>query len=107
MKRYGQVIKINPEQIKAYVEYHANPWEEVSAMISKCNIENYSIYLKDDLLFAYFEYVGEDFEADMQIMAQDAKTQEWWDIMMPMQVPLETRKANEWWANMEEVFHQD
>ena len=58
-------------------------------------------------LFAYFEYVGDDFDADMAKMASDPKTQEWWDIMMPMQEPLETRADGEWWANMEEVFHTD
>jgi len=52
---------------------------------------NYSVYLKDDLLFGYFEYHGTDYVADMARMAADPKTQEWWAIMMPMQKPLETR----------------
>jgi len=64
-------------------------------------------YLKDDLLFGYFEYHGTDYAADMARMAADPKTQEWWAIMMPMQKPLETRAPGEWWANMEEVFHCD
>ena len=34
-------------------------------MIGECNIANYSIYLKDDLLFSYFEYHGSDFRSDM------------------------------------------
>ncbi len=65
----------------------------------------YSIFHKDGLLFAYFEYVGEDFDADMAKMAADPKTQEWWDIMKPMQAPIETRAEGEWWAAMQEVFH--
>jgi L-rhamnose mutarotase len=76
-------------------------------MIRECNIRNYSIYLKDGYLFAYFEYHGNDFDADMAKMALDPTTQEWWDIMMPMQEPLPTRAEGEWWANMEEVFHTD
>ncbi len=47
------------------------------------------------------------FDADMAKMADDPKTQKWWDIMKPMQQPLETRAEGEWWANMEEVFHTD
>ena len=43
----------------------------------------------------------------MAKMAADPKTQEWWDIMMPMQEPRSTRKEGEWWAEMEEVFHLD
>ncbi|MGA8182161.1 MAG: L-rhamnose mutarotase [Terriglobia bacterium] len=107
MKRYGQVIRLQPGVKEEYVRYHANVWPEVLRMIHECNIRNYSIFLKDDTLYAYFEYVGDDFDADMAKMAADPKTQEWWAIMGPMQQPLETRKEGEWWANMEEVFHTD
>ena len=107
MKRFGQVIGVREEHFAKYVEYHAEVWPGVLKMIEECNIRNYSIFHKDGLLFAYFEYVGEDFDADMAKMAADPKTQEWWDIMMPMQAPLETRTEGEWWANMDEVFHTD
>ena len=107
MKRYGQIIGVKPEVLEEYVEYHAAVWPEVLGMIRECNIRNYSIFHKDGLLFAYFEYVGEDFDGDMAKMAADAKTQEWWDIMMPMQQPVENRAEGEWWANMDEVFHTD
>lgn len=76
-------------------------------MIRACNIENYSIFIKDDTLYSYFEYVGENFESDMRKIAAHAKTREWWSIMEPMQDPLETRQPGEWWAEMEEVFHLD
>jgi len=107
MKRYGSVIKLRPGTISEYKRYHAAVWPGVLDMIRKCNIRNYSIYLKDDFLFAYFEYHGTDYKADMAKMAADPKTQEWWAVMMPMQVPLDTRRAGEWWAEMEEVFHVD
>ncbi len=107
MKRFGQVIRVKPATFGEYVKYHAAVWPDVLAMISECNIRNYSIYHKDGYLFAYFEYHGEDFEADMARMAADPTTQKWWDIMMPMQEPLETRAEGEWWATMDEVFHTD
>ena len=105
--RFGQVIRIDPEQIEAYKQYHAAPWPEINEMIRACHIENYSIFLKDDLLFAYFEYSGEDLAADMARMAEDERTQAWWAIMNPMQRPLETRSEGEWWAGMQEVYHLD
>lgn len=105
MKRYGSVIKVKTEKIEEYKRYHAAVWPEVLAMIRQCNIRNYSIFLKDDFLFGYFEYHGDDYAADMARMASDPKTQEWWTLMMPMQCPLETRVEGEWWASMEEVFH--
>ena len=107
MKRYGSVIKVEPDKIEEYKRYHAAVWPEVLAMIRQCNIRNYSIFLKDDLLFGYFEYHGADYAADMARMAADPKTQQGWALMMPMQRPLETRGVAEWWAGMEEVFHTD
>ena len=107
MKRYGMVLKVRPESFEEYKRYHAEVWPGVLDMIRKCNIRNYSIYHKDGYLFSYFEYTGDDFDADMAKMAADPKTQEWWAIMEPMQDPLSTRAPGEWWANMEEVFHME
>ena len=107
MKRYGMVIGIRPEKIEEYKELHAAVWPDVLKMISACNIRNYSIYLKDNFLFSYFEYTGKDFDADMAKMAADPTTRKWWDVCEPCQDPLSSRKEGEWWANMEEVFHHD
>jgi L-rhamnose mutarotase len=107
MKRYGQVIRVKPGKLEEYKAYHTNVWPDILYLIRECNIRNYSIYHKDGYLFAYFEYVGDDIEADWAKMAANARNQEWWAIMEPMQEPLETRAEGEWWANMEEVFHTD
>jgi L-rhamnose mutarotase len=107
MQRYGSVIKLKPEKLEEYKTLHAAPWPEVLQMIHDCNIRNYTIYYKDGFLFSHFEYVGDDFNADMQKMAADPKTQEWWQLTDPCQEPLESRKPGEWWASMEEFFHAD
>lgn len=107
MKRIGQVIGIKPERFEEYKKYHAAVWPGVLETIKKCNIRNYSIFHKDGQLFAYMEYTGEDYAADMAKMAADPITQEWWAIINPMQQPVENRKEGEWWADMEEVFHLD
>ena len=107
MKRFGQVIKIKPGKADEYIRHHKAVWPGVLKTIKECNISNYSIYFKDNMLFAYFEYTGHDFDADMQKMAHDTETIRWWDVVKPLAEPLETRKAGEFWANMEEVFHID
>jgi L-rhamnose mutarotase len=107
MKRYAMVIRVKSEKLAEYERYHAQVWPEVLTTIRQCNIRNYSIFHKDGFLFSYFEYIGDDFDADMAKMAADPKTQEWWRIMDPMQEPVETRAAGEWWAKMREVFHTD
>lgn len=107
MKRYGQVIRLKKEHLERYSAYHENVWPEVLLKIKECNIQNYSIFYNEGFLFAYFEYTGKDFEADMAKMAADPKTLEWWKIMEPMQQPLDSAKDDEWWTNMKEVFHID
>jgi L-rhamnose mutarotase len=107
MKRFGQVIKLKPEKADEYINYHSSVWPGVSKTIKECNISNYSIYFKDNWLFAYFEYTGNDFEADMKKMAQDELTIKWWDVVKPLMDPLEKRQEGEFWADMEEIFHLD
>ena len=107
MKRYGMVIRVYPDKIEEYKKLHASVWPDVLMKITQCNIRNYSIYLKDNQLFSYFEYIGDDFKADMDKMAADPVTQRWWDVCKPCLEPLETRSEGEWWADMEEVFHHD
>ncbi len=105
MKRYGQVICIESENIEAYSRLHGDVWPEVLKKITECNIRNYSIFVKDNLLFAFYECHGDAYEADMAKMAEDPKTQGWWAINSPLQSPLPTRNNCEWWANMQEIFH--
>ncbi len=107
MERYGQIINISTEQCKKYKTFHDDVWPEVLATIKKCNIQNYSIFHKNDVMFTYFEYTGGDFEADMLKMSKDAKIQEWWGIVKPLLEPVTNRREDEFWANMEEIFHLD
>ncbi|MEO8240936.1 MAG: L-rhamnose mutarotase [bacterium] len=109
MQRYGSLIGLSEEGKAEYKVLHAAVWPTVLARIADCNIRNYSIYLREpeNLMFAYFEYHGTDYAADMAKMAADPETQRWWDVCMPLQRPLDTRKDGEWWAGMEEVFHVD
>lgn len=105
--RYGQVIKVKPDKLDEYIALHADPWPGVNKMIGECNIRNYSIYYRDGYLFAYFEYTGEDFDADMKKMAADSLTQEWWKLSDPCQEPVESAGEGVWWASLEEIYHLD
>jgi L-rhamnose mutarotase len=107
MQRFASTLRLRPESEAMYKEYHRSVWPDVLRTITACNIHNYSIFLRDGILFSYFEYAGDDFAADMAKMAADKKTQEWWAITNPMQEPLENRAEGEWWASMPEVFHLD
>ncbi len=107
MERMAQLIRLKSETLVEYKRIHAEVWPEILDLISACNITNYSIFLREPemLLFAYWEYTGADFDADMAKMRTDARMKDWWDITDPMQEPLYQRGAEEWWARLEEVFH--
>jgi len=107
MKRYGMVIKVRPERFDEYKKLHAAVWPEVLEMIRKCNIRNYTIFHRDGWLFSYYEYVGEDHDADMAKLAANPTVRKWWSVCKPMMVSLDTCAEGEWWAEMEEIFHQD
>ena len=107
MRRFGQMIRLKPEGADEYIRQHAAVWPGVLDMIKACNLANYSIYFRDNYLFAYFEYTGNDFDADMKKMAAHQETQRWWDVVKPLMEPLENRKPGEFWSDMEEVFHLD
>ena len=107
VQRYASVLGIPKENRERYEELHAAVWPEVLEQIKKSNIRNYSIYRYGELLFSYFEYVGDDFDGDMAKMAEDRATQRWWDINKPLQRPLPDRAEGEWWASIPEIFHTD
>lgn len=107
MRRYAQMIQLRKEDEEEYIRYHAAVWPTVLQTIAECGMKNYSIFLRNGVLFAYFEYHGTDFDADMRKMAADAETQRWWQIMDPMQKPMEDALPGEKWSMATEVFHVD
>lgn len=112
IKRYASVTELKEDKIETYKQLHAAAWPAVLKRIKDCNIQNYSIYLKKidgkNYLFSYFEYAGDNFEADMKKMRDDPETQRWWKETDPCQIPLPDAAAKgAMWSDMEEVFHTD
>lgn len=106
-RRVGSVLLLRPEKEEEYVRLHRDVWPAVLCRIHDSGIRNYSIFLRGGLLFAFFEYVGDDYERDMAAIASDPVTQAWWKLTGPCQEPVETAWPGEGWAPMEEVFHVD
>jgi len=106
VQRMGRVIGIKPGGIKRYKELHANPWPETIEHLSARNIQNFSIFLREpeNLLFSYWEYTGEDINADLARTANDSRTKDWWRLTSPLQQPLDSRADGEWWSPMEKIF---
>ncbi|MFI6350147.1 L-rhamnose mutarotase [Streptomyces sp. NPDC050560] len=106
-RRVASVIRLRPEQEENYRELHRNVPRPVLATLSRAHITNYSIFLRDHTLFSYYEYTGDDYEADMAAIADDPDTRRWWMLTDPCQQPLDTAGPGERWADGEEVFHLD
>jgi L-rhamnose mutarotase len=105
-KRVGSLIKVKPEYEERYIILHRHTFPGVLDRIRKSNIRNYSIFLLNGILFSYYEYVGNDYDADMKAIA-DTVTKDWWKLTDPMQEPLPARKEGEWWAEMKQLLCLD
>ena len=62
IQRYGMAVRLKDEKRQYYIDNHANVWPEVLAELKKINVQNYSIFLKEDFMFGYLEYTGNDFD---------------------------------------------
>ena len=105
--RYAMVIRLRPEHEEAYRELHAAVWPAVLATLTRAHVRNYSIFLRDGLLFSYLEYTGDDYAADMAAIAADDSTRRWWQLTDPCQQPVDSAVEGQWWAPAEELFHLD
>jgi L-rhamnose mutarotase len=109
-RRFHAVVGLRPEKADYYFKIHAAVWPGVLKMIEQANIRNFSIAVKDidgkPYLFSYFEYIGDDFDADMKRIAGDPETQRWWKETEPCQLPLPDAAAKgAIWSDAREVFY--
>ena len=104
---FGQVGRLKPEKIADYEALHAAPWQEVLQTIHDCNLRDYSIFRHGDMVFAYFVYIGEDYEADMEKMARCPYTQKWWTHTKPCFEKFAMDPGSEFYADMKRIFHFD
>lgn len=101
---YASVIRLRQERTEYYKQLHQNPFSGINDMIRQCGITDYRIYYRDGLLFSIMTYCGDDFEYDMNKMAQDPCTKKWWAETDPCQKRIENAYKDEWWAGMEKVY---
>jgi L-rhamnose mutarotase len=105
--RIGMVVGIKSDQIEAYKRLHAGPG--VRALLRQANMHNFSIFLRqfDDgkyYEFAYYEYTGTDYEADMAWLAAQPENKQWLAMCDPMQTPLAGETG---WAVMDSIYYNE
>lgn len=66
MKRIGTLMKLKPGALEQYIKIHNEIWDDVVAAAHDAGMRNYTVFLAPDgYLFSYYEYIGDDFDADM------------------------------------------
>jgi L-rhamnose mutarotase len=143
-RRYGAAIRLKPGMYLRYRELHDAVWPEVLDRMAESNIRNFVIYYhaETSTLFQHFEWVGhwkraarkrgdgdnrpasalltleEEqalFERDMEEVANDPVTRQWWKECEPCQEPfsqwlagatlLSEGGTGPWWAPLKCVTH--
>ncbi|MET9730419.1 L-rhamnose mutarotase [Streptomyces sp. NPDC006458] len=104
MRRVAQVIRVRPDKADEYRELHRDVPRPVLDRLRSRHIANYSIHLYGDLLFAYFEYHGDDLVADLARLADDEATQAWWHLTDSCQERVKEAGPEDRWASLEQVF---
>lgn len=104
VQRFGSVTRLKGDAREEYLRLHSDVWPEVRDLIRRHGIVNHSIFLKGDLLFRYYEYVGSDHARDMQLMGADPVTKRWLALTDPCQESL-VGPSNGPWSDMTEICY--
>ena len=101
-RRIGGAIRLRSDMYERYTQLHDLIWPEVLRRLRESNIRNFSIYhhRETSTLFSHFEWIGawkyphltqkqldQKFQADMNAIAADEATREWWALCEPCQEP--------------------
>ena len=105
IRRVGMVVGLRADQIAEYKRLHADANPGVRDLLTKYHMRNFSIFLHQIdgkwYEFGYYEYTGDDFDADMAKLDAEPRNKEWLKVCDPMQMPLAGEKG---WAKMERVY---
>ena len=107
IQRYGMAVRLKDEKRQYYIDNHANVWPEVLEELKKINVQNYSIFLKEDFMFGYLEYTGNDFDDDMGKMQQIPIVDKWTKLMIDCFNPFPNNDDNESWVMMDQIFFME
>jgi len=105
VKRYAMAVRLKDEKKKFYLKNHQNVWPEILEELKKIKIKNYSIFLKEDFMFGYLEYEGNNFNEDMAQMGKIAIVDKWTKLMTDCFNPFPNNEGNDSWVMMDEIFY--
>lgn len=107
MKRFAQTVLLRdePDIIRRYEEYHANPWPEVVQGLHNCGVLRMFIYRIGRQLFMFMEATdGFDLERDMPKYMAHPRARQWDELMQSLQACLPEAPPGSTWMLMREIF---
>ena len=105
LQRYAMAVRLKDEKKDFYLKNHQNVWPEVLSELKKIKVKNYSIFLKEDLMFGYLEYDGDNFDLDMAEMSKIDIVDKWTKLMIDCFNPFPNNEDNSSWVMMDEIFY--
>jgi len=108
-KRVAMVIGVREDRLEEYRALHADSHPGVRDLLSQAHMRNFSIFLArlpdgKPYLFGYYEYDGEEYDADMAKLAAEPRNTQWLEMTDPMQIPFPGESS---WKVIEEIYHND
>ncbi|MFE5143074.1 L-rhamnose mutarotase [Streptomyces fagopyri] len=104
--RRAFVVGVRPGKREEQLAPHRAVWPDVERKLTECTMRDYSVLIFDDIPFAYYEYLGEDHEADMRRIADDPVSRERWPHTDPCRArTAEERDPGALWRPVDEVRH--
>ena len=107
IKRYAMTVRLKKEKKIFYLKNHQNVWPEILSELKRVKVKNYSIFLKDDFMFGYLEYEGDNFDQDMEEMQKIPVVKEWTILMIDCFNPFPNHEKNNSWVMMDQIFYME
>lgn len=104
MRRMCNITRLIPEKAEEYIKLHNEIWPDVVAASHECNTRNFTIFQLGYFLINYSEYIGEDFEADMQKKSKMPAIIRWKEATSACMEPISPEESA---IVLKEVFHCD
>ena len=103
--RHGLIGILKEDKIEEYEKLHQKVWPEILLLIKDCHLNNYSIFREGTMVFSYYEYDGDNYEADMKKMEDNSRNKEWWSHTCPCFEQFRVRQDTEYDVEMKEIFY--
>jgi len=107
MKRFAQTVllKDDPEILRRYEAYHANPWPEVVEGTIRCGVRRVFIYHFGRQLFMFIEAEDTfDMARDMPQYMENPRAREWDELMRTFQEPVPGAPPGSTWVEMKDIY---